>query len=130
MPRARTPLAKAKATGQDSGTNKKRFEDRAEPVVKNPVGDPPAYMKRANQIAAWRMLSAEIPWLNESHRTILALACEIVGRMIAGEEIGVNAISTLKQLLSEMGATPSAASKVTMPDGDDKDSKDPSKKYF
>lgn len=129
MPRARTPLAKAKATGQDSGTNKARFEDRKEPVVKDPLGNPPGWMKRKGQLDAWSELSKEIPWLNSSHRAIMGLACEIYGRMIMGEEIGVNAISTLKQLLSEMGATPSAASKVTMPDGE-KDNKDPSAKYF
>lgn len=41
MPRARTPLAKAKATGQDIGTHKDRFEGRTEPEVKDPLGDPP-----------------------------------------------------------------------------------------
>lgn len=130
MPRARTPLAKAKATGQDSGTNKKRFEERKEPTIESPLGDPPKYMKKAGEIEAWHMLSAELPWLNNSHRAIVAIACDILGRKIAGEDVGVQALNLLRQCLGQLGATPSDASKVKMPDGDDKDSQDPSKKYF
>jgi hypothetical protein len=53
MPRARTPLAKAKATGRTI-KDPKRFKDRKEPVVKDPLGDPPKWMKRAEQKEAWR----------------------------------------------------------------------------
>lgn len=130
MPRARTPLAKAKATGQDIGTHKDRFENRSEPVVKDPLGKPPKWMKKASQLEAWETLAGELPWLNKSHRSIVGIAAEILGRQIAGEDVGVQALNLLRQCLGQLGATPSDASKVKMPDGESKDNQDPSKKYF
>ena len=129
MPRARTPLAKAKATGQDIGTNKSRFEDRVEPVVNDPLGEPPAWLKKKGEREAWETLRGELPWLNHSHRTYVAMACKTLGRFIDGEDVGVQATALLRQMLSAMGATPSDASKVKIPDGED-ENKDPSKKYF
>lgn len=131
MPRARTPLAKAKATGQDTGTNKKRFEERTEPEVTTPLGAPPKWLKKASEREAWQTLSAELPWLNNSHRTLVAMASGILGRLINGEEVGVQALNLLRQMLNSMGATPSDASKVKVPGGEEDDTeKDPSKKYF
>lgn len=130
MPRARTPLAKAKATGQDIGTNKARFEDREEPIVKDPLGDPPAWLKKASEREAWETLRADLPWLNRSHRSLVAIASTILGRLIVGEDVGVQALNLLRQALGSMGATPSDASKVKMPDGEDDSKKDASKKYF
>lgn len=129
MPRPRTPKAKAKATGQDIGTHKAAFESRTEPEVTDPLGDAPKWMKKASQIEAWEMLSAELPWLNRSHRSLVGIAAEILGRQIAGEEVGVQALNLLRQCLGSMGATPSDASKVKVPGGET-DSKDPSAKYF
>jgi hypothetical protein len=129
MPRPRTPLAKAKATGQDVGTHKASFEDRKEPIVTAPLGKPPKWMKKATQLEAWQTFADELPWLNHSHRSLVEIASEIRGRLFAGEEVGVQALNLLRQCLGSMGATPSDASKVKMPDGDEKD-KDPSAKYF
>lgn len=129
MARPRTPKAKAKATGQDIGTHKAVFDGRTEPEVTDPLGDPPGWMKKASQIEAWKMLSAELPWLNRSHRSLVGIAAEILGRQIAGEEVGVQALNLLRQCLGQMGATPSDASKVKVPGGE-KDNKDPSAKYF
>lgn len=130
MPRARTPLVKAKATGQDSGTNKKRFEDRVEPEAKGPLGNPPKWMVKSGALSAWKEFAAELPWLNQSHRSLVEIASEIRGRLIAGEDVGVQALNLLRQCLGSMGATPSDASKVKVPDGDEGKDKDPSKKYF
>jgi hypothetical protein len=130
MPRPRTPKAKAKATGQDIGTHKDRFEDRVEPVVKDPLGKPPKWMKKASQLEAWQTFADELPWLNHSHRSLVEIASEIRGRLIAGEDVGVQALNLLRQCLGSMGATPSDASKVKLPDGEDGNDKDPSKKYF
>lgn len=131
MPRARTPLAKAKATGQDVGTNKKRFADRVEPTVTaSPLGNPPKWMVKKHQLEAWSTFADELPWLNHSHRSLVEIASEIRGRLIAGEEVGVQALNLLRQCLGSMGATPSDATKVTIPDGKDDEDKDPSAKYF
>lgn len=130
MPRARTPLAKAKATGQDIGTNAARFEGRNEPLTHTPLGDPPKYMKKAAQLEAWKTFAVELPWLNSSHRSLVEIASEIRGRLYAGEDVGVQALNLLRQCLGSMGATPSDASKVKVPGGEDDEEKDPSKKYF
>lgn len=129
MPRPRVPKAKLKATGQDIGTNAANYKDRKEPPVKGPLGKAPRWMKRAGELEAWNTLSDELPWLNHSHRSLVAIASGILGRMIAGEEVGVQALNLFRQCLGSMGATPSDASKVMVPDGDE-ESKDPSDKYF
>ena len=132
MPRPRVPKAKAKATGQDSGTNAARFQDRTEPEIDSPLGDPPEWMT-VESAAAWEVFRAELPWLNSSHRSLVEIASEIRGRLMhpkAGSDpVGVQALNLLRQCLGQMGATPSDASKVKVPGGET-DNKDPSKKYF
>lgn len=129
MPRPRTPKAKAKATGQDSGTNKARFEPRNEPVVTSPLGEPPKWLKKTSEREAWETLRDEYPWLNASHRTHVALACVTLARFIEGQEVGVQAHNLLRVSIGQMGGSPADASKVTMPDGK-KDNEDPAAKYF
>jgi hypothetical protein len=127
MPRPRTPLAKAKATGRtlhDPG----RFKNRKEPVVKHPLGKPPKWMKNASQIEAWKTLASEIPWLNSSHRAIVGIASQLLGKLIANEEISVNGLNLLRLCLSQLGATPVDASKITLPE--EEDDEDPANKYF
>jgi hypothetical protein len=70
----------------------------------------------------------ELPWLNKSHRALVGIASEIRGRQIAGEEVGVKAMSLLRMILGSMGATPADSSKVRMPE--EQDDEDPSTKYF
>src|ERR1700722_4553750 len=123
MARPRVPLLKAEITGRTK-RNPGRFKDRCEPPSAGPLGDPPLWFKTPSQVEAWHTLAAELPWLNRSHRTIVSLACEIMGRQIAGEEVGVKALSLLRMILGQLGATPSDASKVKMPVEEDDD--DPS----
>ena len=128
MPRPRTPLAKAKATGRILH-DPKRFKTRKEPKGIAPLGDPPKWIKNANQREAWETLAAELPWLNRSHRTLVAIASDLRGKLMAGEDLSVNAMNLLRLLLSQMGGTPVDASRITLPDDDEED-EDPSKKYF
>src|SRR5947209_1030831 len=127
MPRARTPKVKAVATGRVLH-DPKRFRERIEPEVTTPLGTPPKWLKKTGEREAWATLTGELPWLNGSHRTLVALACGILGRLIDGEDVGVKALNLLRQILNSMGATPSDASKVKMPEHEVPD--DPSKKYF
>jgi hypothetical protein len=127
MPRPRTPLAKAKATGRTLH-DPKRFKDRKEPAVKDPLGNPPRWMKNASQIEAWQTLASEIPWLNSTHRAVMGIAAQLLGKLIANEEISVNSLNLLRLCLSQMGATPVDASKISMPD--EEDDEDPASKYF
>lgn len=128
MPRPRTPLAKAKATGRTIH-DPKRFGSRKEPKGLAPLGDPPKWMVKKHQIEAWETFTDELPWLNRSHRTLVAIACDLRGKLMAGEELSVNAMNLLRLLLSQMGGTPVDASRVTLSDDEDNEP-DASSKYF
>jgi hypothetical protein len=57
------------------------------------------------------------------------MAADINGRLIAGEELSVNVLNLLRLCVSQMGATPVDASKITAPEDDDEES-DPASAYF
>lgn len=126
MANPRTPKAKAKITGQ-SDKNKGRFEQRNEPIVDEDVGEPHDWLNE-NAKRAWREIVAEVPWLNHSHRGHLAIAALVRGRLIAGEEVGVQALNLLRQCYGQMGATPADASKAgAKPNGE---TADPADEFF
>ena len=126
MARPRTPKAKAEATGR-TVNNPGRFEGRNEPQVAEPLGDPPAWMK-PKQREAWETIAKEIPWLNSSHRGLVEISASIRGRLMAGEDVGVQALNLLRQTYGQMGATPADASKAgAMPGGE---KQDPADAYF
>jgi hypothetical protein len=127
MPRPRVPLIKAQTTGRTL-RNPARFKDRKEWTGLGPLGAPPKYLKTRSQKEAWATFATDLPWLNQSHRTLVAMASDILGRLIDGEEVGVKALNLLRMMLNSMGATPSDASKVKMPD--ECDPGDPAAKYF
>ena len=131
MARPRTPKDKAKIIGQDV-KRRKKFEERAEPVVVDSLGDPPDWItdtKTSKARTAWQTMSREIPWLNSSHRALMEIASSIRGRILAGGELpGVQALNLLRQCLGQMGATPADASKAGGKPQDD--SEDPAAKYF
>lgn len=121
MPRPRAPLAKAKAEGRDV-INKGRFSGRNEPQGLGAIGDPPPWVtdtKGRKAATAWRELTKDLPWLNSSHRAHLSIACEIYGRVIAGQDVGVQALNLLRQSLGQMGGNPADATKVSHSDDDE-----------
>jgi len=124
MARPRTPRAKAAVEASDK-KNPQRFKGRAEPEAKGPLGKPPIWLKDTAENkakSAWLLFEHEIPWLTESHRMLVGMAANIQGRIMAGQEVGVQAMNLLRQMLGQMGATPSDASKITVPDaGEEKD---------
>jgi hypothetical protein len=130
MARPRTPKAKAKATGRDKH-DKARFAGRNEPVVHSELGPPFDWLtdtENSKQREAWEIFRGDIPWLNASHRLLVAEACTVLGRMIAGKEVGVQALNLLRQCLGQMGATPADASKAgATPDGE---KADPADEFF
>ncbi|QPC43499.1 hypothetical protein HW532_12815 [Kaustia mangrovi] len=126
MAKPRTPRAKAETEGRDK-INPGRYHNRVEPKVADALGDPPEWIadtEKNKAWTAWKTIATEVPWLNASHRTLVATASNIYGRMIAGQDVGVQAMNLLRQCLGQMGATPADASKVAMPDGDEKDPDD------
>jgi hypothetical protein len=82
----------------------------------------------ASQKAAWQTLGVDLPWLNRSHRTLVAMASGILGRLMDGEDIGVKALHLLRMMINSMGGTPSDASKVAM--AEEREPEDVSAKYF
>jgi hypothetical protein len=126
MARPRTPKAKAAVTGQAT-VRRKKFEERVEPTVSDDLGEPPAWMLEGQKLA-WRTIAQEIPWLNASHRALVEIASYVRGRLMAGEDVGVQALNLLRQCLGQMGATPADASKAGAKPGGEEE--DPADKYF
>lgn len=124
MGKPRLPLAKAKVAGRDV-INAGRFKGRSEPRAPT-LGLPPVWFSK-EQKAVWAQFAHELPWLNASHRALLEIAVTVRSRLIAGDEVGVQAMNLLRQCLGQMGATPADASKITVPDAEDED---PDEKFF
>jgi hypothetical protein len=78
----------------------------------------------AKRKAAWNAFRKELPWIKYSHRCLLEIASTVRGNITSGEDISVKELTLLRLCLSQLGATPSDATKITLPD-DEKD-KDPS----
>lgn len=129
MARPRKPRAKAAVEASDK-KDPGRYRDRREPNVNDDLGDPPEWLKDTDTNkarTAWGVIKSEIPWLNSSQRLLVATACNQIGRLIAGQDVGVQSSQFIKQCLGAMGATPADASKITLPDtGDD----DPDEELF
>jgi hypothetical protein len=104
----------------------KRFSGRNEPPADGPLGAPPHWLKEP-AAEAWREFENELPWLNRSHRCIVAIASIARAELAAGCA-DVKVLTLLRQCLGQLGATPSDASKITMPDEEAPD--DPADKYF
>ncbi|MFC5584451.1 hypothetical protein ACFPOD_04955 [Nitratireductor kimnyeongensis] len=131
MARPRTPKAKAEVTGQ-AAVRRKKFEGRNEPEVNDELGNAPDWItdtEKNKAREAWETLRKEIPWLNSSHRMLVATAANILGRMIAGQEVGVQAMNLFRQCLGQMGATPADASKAGAV-GKNGESEDPADEFF
>lgn len=124
MARPRNPLGKAKAEGRET-INAGRFKGRKEPKANGPLGAPPKWLvdtDASKAKSAWLLFQKEIPWLTQSHRMLVGMAAHVQGAIMAGQEVGVQRMNFLRQVLGQMGATPSDASKITVPDDeDDKD---------
>lgn len=123
MARPRTPRAKAALEARDK-KNPQRFKNRKEPKSVGELGDPPSWLvdtETNKSKSAWLLFKREIPWLTESHRMLVGLAANIQGRVMANQDVGVQALNLLRQCLGSMGATPSDASKVTLPEDEDED---------
>ncbi|MFC3326219.1 hypothetical protein [Mesorhizobium cantuariense] len=118
MARPRTPLAKAAVEASDK-KNPKRFKQRREPKAGGPLGTPPKWLTDTDASkakSAWLLFQHEIPWLTQSHRMLVGMAANIQGRIMAGQDVGVQAMNLLRQCLGQMGASPADASKITVPD--------------
>ena len=110
MARARSPVAKSEVTGAML-KNPQRYTDRKK-VKSNGLGEPSNFLKTEHEKAAWEAFKRELPWLTEAHRSMVELCSKMRGSLLAGEDMGINAISRYQAMLSKLGATPADESKV------------------
>lgn len=128
MPRPKKPFALAVVTGA-TVKDPQRYRQRG-PQDLPPLGDPPDWLPEtdANRArSAWMEIAAEAPWLNNSHRGLTEIAALVRGKLIAGVDVGVQALGLLRLCLSSMGLTPGDAHKVQRSAAVEDD---PAAKYF
>ncbi|KKJ75436.1 hypothetical protein WH95_18520 [Kiloniella litopenaei] len=125
MPNHRTPLAKARATGQDR-KNKGRFENRSEPDGIVPLGEPSEFMND-DERGIWEGFKKDFPWLAASDRVLMEIACVLRCKLINREEMTNAEINQLRMCISAMGGTPADRTKITIPDGK---TRDPADSFF
>lgn len=125
MAKPRLPAAKAEVSGA-ALMNAGRFKGRKAPKGTRKLGEPYKTMTDAEQ-SAWHEFSAELPWLNSSHRALLHLACRLRARLNTDPDMGVSAMQAYSAILSKLAATPIDETKVSAPDGEDQD---PADKFF
>tara|TARA_R110002072_G_scaffold100778_4_gene222018 strand:- start:1524 stop:1904 length:381 start_codon:yes stop_codon:yes gene_type:complete len=118
MARQRTPLVKAQATGQ-ADKHPERFKDRVQPKSKS-LGPPSAYMTKFEKLA-WKAFKKEYPWLQESDRAHLEIACSLRARLLEGKDVGIAALNGLRSCIAQMGGNPVDRSKVMVEDEKDKE---------
>jgi len=126
MAKRKQTRAEAAISG-DLAKNPQRYRAVSDHFVMQGLGDPPDCLLDTDQSlarTAWRLFEAEAPWLDGSHRALIELAATLRGELLAGNVPGVQRINSLRQILMQAGLTPATASKVTPPDGDQRDSDD------
>lgn len=118
MANPRTPVAKAKATGA-AMKNPGRHKTRSDPKS-TALGDPSPFLDEHGR-QAWEGYKRELPWLMEADRSLVEIASSVRGRLLAGEDVGVTALSMLQSILSKMGGSPADRSKVATGDDEPKE---------
>jgi len=124
MAKPRLPAIKAEVSGA-AIKNAGRFSERKAPKFRA-VGEPFARMTE-HQREAWDQFRDELPWLNNSHRALLEVACNVRARLASGDEVGINVLQTYSSILSKLAATPVDETKVAH--GDEGDA-DPADRFF
>jgi len=122
MPRPRTPLAKARLTGE-AAKRPERFRDRSEPrTSRQPVGDPPAHFDKEAR-AVWQELARDLGWLVAEDRFALEAASLAVGQVRtmhrSGEVVSGALLSAMNTAIGKLGASPTDRSKVAARAPDD-----------
>lgn len=121
MPRPKTPLKVIRTKGLDK-RDPGRYGGRSEPRTRA-LGEPSASLDAAAR-EAWKLFTDEIPWLAESDRALVEIACTLRARLMTDPEMGVNALAQLRMCLSAMGASPADRSKVGAQDEPEDDPAD------
>lgn len=130
MANRKKPRALAQITGA-AMRNPSRYRAPDPGADLGPLGEPPGWLPESESSkaqTAWREISGLASWMNRSHRGLTAIAATVLGRVIAGQEVGVQALNLLRQCYGQMGLTPADAHRVAMPAAATDD--DPANQYF
>jgi phage terminase small subunit len=125
MPAPRVPTENLRVKGSLI-RNAKLYKDRSDPAA-DPLGPPSPWLD-VEAVAAWHCFVREVPWLLESDRMHLEIACTVRGRLMAGREVGVQALNLLRQCGAQMGCNPSDRSRIKT--SSDEGETDPTAGYF
>lgn len=118
MPNQRTPLNKARLTGQ---AKKKpgRYENRTEPSAKeypeamSGIGDPSPWLTSKQQ-EAFLGIKHCFPWATESSRIAVEMASKLYARLMDPEVVQVaSEISQLRALIASFGGTPADLTRIS-----------------
>lgn len=126
MPRARTPVAKAKVSGA-AIKDPQRHRERTEPKGQKTLGKSPGWFDEM-QSEMWEGFKRELPWLTEADRAVVEIAAVLRAQFrLQPCDFGATKMNLLRLCLAQLGATPADRSKVTVPDGEDED---PADRFF
>jgi len=107
--RPKQPRAKAEITG---AAVKNPSRHRSTPsVIGDMLGEPSDFLDEFSK-AAWVQFKREVPWLKESHRALMEIACHFRGQMFQGLPLRATDINSFQSILSKIGATPSDEGKI------------------
>jgi len=113
MPRPRTPLASAEASGAVD-KNPKRFADRLEPVARGPLGAPPCILSTRHKML-WTQLVNRVPEgvLRAGDEYIVEITVRLYARLSSVEDpLKPVEIGHLRACLGSLGLTPEARTRV------------------
>ena len=113
MPTPRTPTAikKLKGTFQPSRNNP------AEPIPKQPLGDPPDYFTKP-EATCWAEIQTIVPSgvLFASDRWNAEIACLLMAKLRRREPMTGAELARLADCLTKMGMTPADRTRITVSD--------------
>ncbi len=119
-------MAKAQVTGA-AAKDPQRHRDRKEPKATSKLGKAPAWFDEL-QASMWAGFLAELPWLTESDRAVMEIACVLRAQLkLQPLDMGVSKLNLLRLCLAQLGATPADRSKVA---GGDDEEIDPDDRFF
>lgn len=118
MPARKLPGELARITGA-SLKNPARYKSRTADAAADAIGDPPEWLTAA-QHESWIDITGSMPWLRQSHTGIVSITAVLAAKLRNGEA-GTSAMNLLRLCLAQLGATPTDAHKIAMPEDGDND---------
>lgn len=92
---------------------------------------PPRNSLTKPQLLQWNLFVRELPWLAESDRAVLEMACALRAEFVEKEgDMHNSRLNLLRQVLACLGADPVDRNRIAIMPSDDEDEAKPRKSYF